>query len=235
MLKALKRFIPGSEPFNQTFGLNLPDADEVKWLLNSIKHSPDLGWLEQKEGWLYFATDEMKSGHPRYKLGSGAVLCTGYTEKLYNFWYQDEGNDRVPIPMLAQGDHTVRYFPPPLRIQGELQYVPSSSFQQMDDYKRNTLQFRRQRVNILVPYHVESRGDRDEHGKELPKPLQGKNHTVKGPERVYVIRAWMYVGRPEYWNDVLDAGFRGFKTVRHVEGRRPWLKGYYTYPKQGFK
>lgn len=234
MLKALKRFIPGTDAFNNTMGLNLPDDAEIKWLLDSVKHSPDLGWLEQKEGWLLLATDDLKSGHSRYSLGGGAVLCTGFTEKKYNFWVQDEGTDRVPIPMLAQSEQTVRYFPPPLRIQGELQWVQSAAFQRIDDYKRNTKQFRRQRVNVLVPYHVESRGG-DEHGKELPKVLQDKNYVIKGPERVYIIRAWMYVGRPEYWDELLDAGFRGFKTVRHVESRRPWLKEYYAYPKAGFK
>jgi len=78
----------------------------------------------------------------------------------------------------------------------------------------------------------------DEYGpmlKPVPRALQGTKHFMLSKEKVYVIRAWMYVAIPEYWDNILDAGWRGFKTVNYYESKRSWLKEYYDFPKQPLK
>lgn len=225
---ALKRIIP-SVPGIQTISLPLPE--EARWMTERVRYTPDMGYLELSEFQLLFVPDVLRTGYVHYDKTEGVLLCGGYTEKNFAHWYQQVGDERIGIPMRQDVDSPLRYMPPALKIKGELQAVLSSRFDVVDTHMRNTHLFRRQRMNILVPYRKRTKNT-DDLGNELPKALQGKDHIVDGPKRVYIIRAWMYVGIPEYWNDLLDAGFRGFKTVNHYESRfNPWLKRYYDFPK----
>lgn len=232
---ALQRLNPLPElSFN---GISFPSQHEARWLTDQVKHSPDLGYLEQFEFQLYFTPDDTRVGHERHSMiADGAPLCTAYTQDTFSYWVQETQRgdvlERIPIPMRQQGQPSVRYFPPALKIKGEIHAIRPWQFRGLDDHKRNREQFRRQRVNLLVPYReVVWRKDHTSDGQPLPPALQGKN-GVHGPERVHVIRAWMYVGIPEYWDELFDAGFRGFKTVNHYESRRSWLKEYYDFPRK---
>lgn len=209
----------------------LPSLEEAKWMTNRVQFTPDMGYLEQTQFQLLFVPDVLRSGYSHYDKGEGTVLCCGYTEKSFAYWCQQVGDERTGIPIRQDQDSPLRYMPPALKIRGELQAVLSSRFDVIDTHMRNTQIFRRQRMNILVPYRIRTKNT-DDLGNDLPKPLQGKDYIVDGPKRVHIVRAWMYVGIPEYWNDLLDAGFRGFKTVNNYESRfSPWLKRYYDFPK----
>lgn len=232
---ALRKIIP-SVPGVQSISLPLPE--EARWMTERVKYSPDMGWLEEQEFQLLFCPDNFRSGYAHYGKTEGTVLCGGYTEKNYAYWCQQIGDARTGIPIRQDKDSVLRYVPPALKVKGELQAVLSSRFDVIDTHMRNTEVFRRQRVNILVPYRMRTKNVTDL-GTELPRVLQARDenapdYVLEGPLRVYIIRAWMYVGIPEYWNDLLDAGFRGFKTVNHYESRmkRPWLLRYYDFPKQ---
>ena len=218
-------------------GVKLPDYKEARWITNNCKCSPDLAWLEQHEFQLLFACDDTKHGHPHHCLiEESAFIATAYTTQKYNYWVQEAGKERTPIPMEAHDKApVVRYFPPSLKIKGELHIVRTPQFKELDNYKLNTIQFRRKRVNVLVPYRKLSKiknVDENIPIRPMARALQGNLHTYLSPEAVYVIRAWMYVGKPEYWDNVLDAGFRGVKPVNHYESERQWLKEYYDYPRQ---
>ena len=224
--------------FSQLFGagINFPSEHEARWLTDRMRYSPDYGWLEQFEYQLLFCPDDTKTNHSHHCLiEDSSLVATAYTIHNFNYWCMEVGEDRVPIPMLTdQRHHTIRYFPPPLKIQGEIHAVRPYEFLGLDTYKLNTVQFHRKRVNLIVPYREVIQedyvlADADD-PRELPLCLQGKKGAMS-PEKVYIIRAWMYVGMPEYWDKLLDAGFRGFKTVNHHESRRSWLKEYYVYPK----
>lgn len=236
--KALKRFLsPGLIDVN-IHGIKFPSVEEARWMTNQVFHSPDLGWLEQFEFQLLFASDDMRLGYERYgMIEDGVPLCTAYTQETFGFWVQEidvKGNlERTPIPLKQEGIPVLRWFPPSLKIKGEVHAVRTYQFRAIDDYKRNTKQFRRQRVNLLVPYtrRVDEHGA-DRLGIEFPQALRGKGIVIDLPPQVYILRAWMYVGIPEYWNELLDAGFRGFKTVNYYEGRKPWAKEYYDFPKR---
>lgn len=217
--------------------INFPSVHEARWITDQTIYSPDYGWLEQFEFQLLFCGDDTKLNHSHHCLLSdnSAFVGNAFTVNRFNYWYSDIGEDRIPIPMMTEDrDHTVRYFPPPLQIQGQLFAVRPQAFLSLDTYKRNTVQFRRKRVNLILPYREVNRTDYfDEEQKiirPLPPSLVGK--AVESKERVYIIRAWMYVGKEDYWNGLLDAGYRGFKTVNYYESRRPWLKEYYAYPKR---
>lgn len=232
-----------AKAFDALFGpqINFPDQDLVKWLNEQARYSPDLGWLEQLEFALLFCPDDTKSGHSRFCLvEEGVHLCTAYTQQPYLFWEQRVGDERIPIPLRApEGAKAMDFgelcaFPQPRKIQGELRLIRTHQFRGLDTYKRNTVQFRRKRINVITPYREKFNAEqRDVDGKPLPLALQGKK-GVSGPEMVHIVRCYMYEARPEYWDDLIDAGFRGFKPVRHFQSsRRAWLKeGYYAYPKE---
>ena len=239
IMKALRRFVPFSDV--NAFGISFPSVHEARWLTDQSRYSPDLGYLEQSEFQLLFSPDDTRLGYSRYSLiEDSVVLGTAYSQETFSYWMQEvqakDTVDRIPIPMRQQGTPTIRYFPPALKVKGELHAVRPWQFKGLDDYKRNREQFRRQRVNVLVPYRmrVDEHGA-DLHGIEVPAALRGKGHVFDLPEKVYVIRAWMYVGLPDYWDNLFDAGFRGFKTVNHYESKRPWLKGYYDFPKHSLE
>lgn len=216
----------------------LPSPAEAKWMTDRVQYTPDMGWLELSEFQLLFVTDNLRVGYPKYDVGQGTLLCGGYTENNFAYWLQDIEGHRLGIPMRQDKDSVLRYVPPALKIKGEIHAVLSSRFDVIDTEMRNTRVFRRQRMNILVPYRMRTKNT-DDLGRPLPIALnkymgEGEDYIVDGPRRVYIIRAWMYVGLPDYWNNLLDAGFRGFKTVNHYESRmqRPWLLRYYDFPKR---
>lgn len=218
-----------AQVFPKLFGTpSLPSYHEVDWLQQSVRYSPDLGKLEQYEFQLLFSPDETQRGYPQYPLiEDSAFVCHAFTQRLYNYWQQRDGQ---LIPLEATAPAVVKYFPPSLRIKGELNLVRPYQFRELDTWKQNTVQYVRKRVKLLVPYREVIRKDYfDEDGKELPLCLQGKK-GVTSPERVHIVRAWMYVGREEYWDELLSP--YNFKAVQTHESRRPWLKEYYSYPKR---
>lgn len=224
--------------FASLFGdaINFPSVQEARWMTDRMKYSPDYGWLEQFEYQLLFSPDDTKQNHSRHCLiEDSELVATAYTTHSFNYWCMEAGEDRIPIPMLNDNPkHTIRYFPPPLKIQGEIHAVRPYEFLGLDTYKRNGVQFQRKRVNLILPYREvlqeEYIFDKVGDYRPIPMCLQGKKGAVTS-ERVYIIRAWMYIAMPEYWDNLLDGGFRGFKTVNYYESRRPWLKEYYVYRK----
>lgn len=240
MLRKLLNFLT---PRND-FPSDLPSVAEARWITDSVRYSPDLGYLEQFQYQLLFVTDELRHKHPHNALlEDSPLLCGAYTEKTYAFWMQEfpiigTGETELRgIPLRQDGDPSLSWMAPSLRIKGELYAVPPRYFQKIDEYKKNTEVFRRQRINVLVPYKVfQQDNGHDQFGRPLPAPLQGAD--VKG-KRTFVfqgthpIRCWMYVGIPEYWNDLPLADFRGFKTVNNYESRRKnsWLTRYYDFPR----
>lgn len=229
--------------FAQLFGrsINFPSVQEAKWITDSVRYSPDLGWLEQFEYQLLFCPDDTKSGGTRHSLISDSqFIATAYSANKFNYWYQETGDDRLPIPVMSPEKATtmIRFFPPPLKVKGELRLVRTPQFRELDSYKRNTVQFRRKRVNVFIPYRELQfklntlADDESSPFRPLPRCLQQTHHAILSSERMSVIRCWMYVAMTEYWDQLLDGGFRGFKTVNYYESKRPWLQEYYDYPNQ---
>ena len=218
-----------AQVFPKLFGApNLPSQHEVDWLCESVRYSPDLGKLEQYEFQLLFSPDETQRGYSQYPLiQDSAFMCHAFTQRLYNYWQQRDGQ---LIPLEASAPAAVKYFPPSLRIKGELHAIRPYQFRDLDIYKGNTVQYIRKRVKLLVPNRkVIVKDYYDEDGKELPLCLQGKK-GIHSPFEIQVVRAWMYVGKDEYWDPILSPF--NFHAVQHHTSRQEWLKEYYSYPKR---
>jgi len=244
-MRALARLFrrkPKAEVFEK---ITLPN---VQQLTDGSRHSPDLGWLEQHEFQLLFCESNTKLGHSQHcMIEDGVPLCTGYTRKRFRFWEQrtqinPNGEiERIPIPLM---DHTgqepvelgeISKIAQPRPIQGEVHAVRPYQFRELDNYKDNRVQYIRKRVDILVPYRTKTVFENvSTDGRELPRCLQGVK-VDESPEMVYILRAWMYVANPFYWNDLMDDYNGHFRPVRSVqsgnEARKGWLKSYYAYPR----
>jgi len=242
-------FAAVKQQFSQLFGpsIKFPSVHEARWITDQMKYSPDYGWLEQFEYQLLFAADDTKENHDRHCLiEDSRLMAEGFTVDYFNYWLQEAGDERVPVPMrLPAGKHLrLPLFPPPLKIRGELFLVRTPQFLGLDTYKRNTVQFRRQRVNIIIPHRqvwkIDNVIDPTDHPvafrpRELPRCLQGNQHIIYSGVRCHIIRAWMYVGLGKFWDPLFDGGFRGFKTVNYYESKNKsntWAKEYYDYPKR---
>lgn len=214
------------------------EPEEKLDIPQSPRYTPDLGWLEQWQFQLLFCPDETQKSHPEYKLikDHSAFLANCYTQKKYDFWEQRVGDTRMGIPLPPSDFTSGKLFPHSLKIKGELHAVRPSAFLGIDEYRQNTEMFTRKRVNVLLPNrpvltrNVSTR----ETGKELPRALQGRK-IMLGTERVYVLRAWMYIGNSSYWDDLLDAGWSGFKPVKSFQSKRKWLGEYSYFTKHEFE
>ncbi len=214
-----------AQVFPKLFGPPLELQDEIAWVRQMVQNTPDIGKLEQYEFQLLFSPDETQRGYPQYPLiEDSAFVCHGFTQKPYSFWQQ---RDRQVIPMEAGPEHAIKYFPPPLKVKGEVHAIRPYQFIDLDNFKGNTVQYVRKRVKLIVPYReVVS----EEYGeKDLPLALQGKKGALS-PEKVVLVRAWMYVGNPEYWDSVLNT--HTFKAVQTHKSRVAWRQEYYSYPKR---
>lgn len=202
------------------------------------RYTPDLGWLEQWQFQLLFCPDEIQRSHPAYTFiaDNSAFVANCYTQKEYDYWEQHVGDTRVGIPLPASDITAGTLFPQSCKIKGELHCVRPKAFIGLDDYKQNTDMFIRKRVNVLLPHKplLNRNVSLREKGKELPLALQGRK-IMLGAERVYIIRAWMYIANPSYWNDLLDAGWSGFKHVHQFQSKRQWLGKYSYFTKHEFK
>lgn len=234
MFKALENFL----------SFSFPNPAWVKYIQESAQYTPDIAKLEQYEFQLLFCPDDVQVGHENYGLISdcSAYLCTGYTERFFNYYQRRHLSCRTPVAMEASSPRVSRFFPPALPIKGELHAIQPRVFLKLDKAKLNGVQFLRKRVSLLVPWKPvlnlpePTVPNLDKDGIPLPLPLalMGKK-GVLGAERIQIIKAWMYIGNPAYWNDLFDAGYNAFEHVNHYESRRPWLKEYYQYPRDDFK
>lgn len=201
-------------------------------------YTPDLGWLEQFEFQLLFCPDELQRSQPEYKHISehSAFMANAYTRKTFDYWEQRIGNTRLGIPLPASNITLGTLFPRSCRIRGEIHAVRPAAFIEIDYYKENTIRFLRKRVELLLPYRplLNRNVSLRERHKELPLALQGEKKML-GIEKVHIIRAWMYIGNPEYWDNLLDAGWSGFKHVHSFTSKRQWLGDYTHFTKHDFE
>jgi gamma-glutamylcyclotransferase (GGCT)/AIG2-like uncharacterized protein YtfP len=203
MLTGLKKLI---------FGSALPSAEWFEEADREVDFTPDMWNMERRQFQLLFVYDEMMNGHRQHNLISehSVGVATAFSQEKFILWRKNLGKESYPIPL------TKRYTSvPPARIKGELYAVSSPQYKELDKYKVNGVHFIRVRMNVDIPY------------RQLVKTRQDQG-TVLLEEKIQTIRAWMYVGVPSFWDDMIDSGYL-FSPVRSYTPNREWLGNYYYF------
>lgn len=212
----------------------------MKW---SNGFTPDIVDLERKEKQLLFVHDDWMSDRrnshilkeePDYRWEGKAFTQHGY--RFYDFNGYGE-RTAVAFDGLTGGK----------KILGEVVSLRPSSFRMLDRVHGNMRQFVRRRVHLIYPRRDQivfentledkatvtylPNGVVIHHGK-FPDghPLAGKKRWV-GPEKVYIITAWMYMGRWEYWNYPFSRNIAQFFEQPRFKPKneKKWLSEYYKY------
>jgi len=201
-----------------------PEAE--KWH-RQYRRTPDLWYLNQHARQLVFIADDFKRGHRRHELieGQEPIHPSCYTADSFTCYKKDLGVHSFPLPFEKHIDFQIHgwYKPELARIQGELYALPSHFlWKVLDIEKENGLQFNRTRVSITVPWR-EVKYNID------PNVWVSKIPTISR-DYIRTIRAWMYIARPEYWDDYVGVAL-GTRAVDLYEHDTPkdWIKKYYKF------
>lgn len=190
-----------------------PSEDWVRKIQKEIEYTPDVTILQQQATQLLFVGDDMKLGHRRHHLlGDGAEFkYEAWTKHAYSFFKKKLGKETFPIPF----DEKTELAPFSV-IRGELWSVHSNTIIELDRHRQNGLQFLRQEVPVVVHYRTVLWNWK----------IDKVTHVSRVQDKV--IPVWMYLGNPEYWNELLDAGF-----VFSKVNQKPYREGssgkYYEF------
>lgn len=229
MFQAVKDFFQRTET----------DPKAAKWHKQCIL-TPDIWKLEQSMFQLIFIPDDMMEGKPNHGLISDvirngeAVHPACYTFDRYTFWKKEvhsideEGKPQIEftaIPMKKEYEPTnwLRVRPTPAKIKGQLYAILSPRIIRLDILRQNGVQFRRERQKISLPFqHVIFNDD--------PNAPVYEKLPVISPYYLKTVEAWMYVGVPEYWDNLIGDMF----TVRECDKfqlNQPqfWVDEYYKF------
>jgi hypothetical protein len=209
-----------SLPFsNRLRPYNVPSKEEMDEIAERRKYTPDIIKLEQSQAQLLFVCDETMREHREHHLLEVDGVkdhCDAFTVDFFSMFKKKLGLETIAFPL------GVRFMTAPwARIRGELYEVPTNvipnPFCLLDTYHENGVQSIRVRVNLIVPYY------RRVYGQE-------PSHKV----RYEKIRAWMYVGIPLQWHDLIDNGYH-FTPVKTFTPNKPNSSPYYHFTPQGYK
>jgi len=178
--------------------------------LSETKHTPDLLKLTQYKFQLLFVADEMQQNHRKNHLvyENGAHLCAALTQERYALFKHDLGKQSSSF-MLEKRFHTVKSLP----VFGELWAVRPLQFLQLDKYKENLVSSYRKRITLSVPYRA-------------LYYIHGDLDTSEW--RSQKIRAWAYIGRPDYYDPILDNGAL-HKPCNYYSPNQTFTEDYYAF------
>lgn len=185
------------------------------WLEQSNEEfTPDIAKLERYKYQLIFVYDEMMFSHPQAEIlkPEATLLSKAITKNGYTLWKRKLGQESYPVA-LDQKFHNLLKAP----IKGELYRMRPKHFILLDSYKDNGVRYYRKRIDVVVPW------------KEVVRHKK-TNVVITRAERKTEIKAWMYIGIPDFWEEILDAGFMS-SPVRCFQPNDPNLKPYYMFTK----
>jgi len=142
---------------------------------------------------------------------------TCYTEDKYTLWKKDLGMESHPIllPKTYRPTGFVKWPVEPARVRGELWKIHPEQFILLDSYKQNGIQFRRQRVQVILP--------------AAPVGWRSKAYPIVGDFTIHgVTPAWTYVGIAQYWDPQIGGIFASAQ-LELRQGNRKYAKDYYEF------
>lgn len=221
------------------------DEDEVtianEWH-RQCSFTPDIWKLEQSMYQLIFIPDDMMRGKPNNHLiadagrdGEIPIHPACFTLERFTFWKKEvmkvdaEGKPQVeytgvPLPKEHEPTNWLRVRPTPAKIKGQLYAILSPRIKKLDIHRQNGVQFIRKRQLITLPYRSVKYNDK-------PDAVVWDKVPVISPECIRSVEAWMYIGIPEYWDNLIGDMFQ-VKECRKFELDTPkfWVgDDYYKF------
>lgn len=160
------------------------------------RHSPDLWDLERSPIQLLFLPCELQEEHTKGALSAEGGLCLfkAFTINKFSLLRNREDNSAIFLDE------------PRFRIKGEVWAMCSQHYSILDNYKENGVRCTRKHVDVIVPY---SRVTKSDAASEVRRTMSK-------------LSAWVYEGRPEFWEDKLDGGFQ-YPPVSVYRPNNPFL------------
>jgi hypothetical protein len=179
-------------------------------------HTSDMWYLERFTYQLMFVYNELLPGHLMHHLieDTTDAVSTGYygfTKQKYVLWKHrtPHAGYQQPLPLKVEDIGKASVLAP---IKGFLYAVRPRQYYQIDLYMQNELYFKRERVEINVPYREINNFDK--------RAVSELKHEI--------VECWMYKAVEEYWIPLLDHGM-SFKPVKPFIGKSPHGDRPYYY------
>lgn len=224
LTQTVRRLVP-------TYGYTIPAREAMTAELERTKFTPDVAMLSEFEWQAIFVTDELKKKFLKHHLlGEDKKYCfPAFTQKNYHYWESTSPLEGAIPFESSQLCNPVVGWPPIAKIKGEVYLIrPNMFWEGLDAYKENTVQYVRDRIRLIVPYRVVKWVRDPSIHHFFNDPVQYFNRsTMLTEELTCIIRAWMYSGKPEYWDPIITAYDYGHVETFHSKNRR-WCETYYT-------
>lgn len=220
MLRALKQEDPSFPDYEMAhrLGYSVPSA---VWNIDSalkIKYTPDVGLLESKDAWWFFAYDmfDVEENPARFIVFTQDKYITYIQDRAYQLLIPlpvpEDYTELSTRPAWADPNRPSYRQAPSSRLRGTLHLVSPETIISLDKDVLNTVRFNRQRVSLYYPH------------RRLP--------IVDGKPRpdlvVHTLKAWMYVANPDYWNFMVEEKPQLFKPAPIMRPASLWI-GDFAY------
>jgi hypothetical protein len=225
---AIRKIVP-------SYGYTLPDPEWLWRVYEATKFTPDIARLEEYEWQLIFVADGLKKDHVHHhRLGERLPrMIPAFTQKNFHFWQpQAPFIDPVPLEVPEGYTNMMPFFPPVAKIKGEVYAIRPQTFMDLDRMNQNGVEFFRRRIRLVVPYRKvvflrDHNLDPSFGVQELLSRSEYTGSSIKTSEELTcILRAWMYIGKPEFWDPMISAYDWG--PVEHYNSnKRRWAETYY--------
>lgn len=217
----------------------LPHQPDAEWIASASQvHplTPDLVWLTRRHFQLLFVYGTQMRGHPQHELvmEHGAYAATTYTDGKFSLWKKRLGKESFPIALENSGWRRPDWNVPPFgRVQGELYAISTEQLIALDKHYQNTLEFQRKRVPLVLPYRKLFKIPGTEIQRHIEESLgiEPKSSVVTTQPGVQLVKAHMYIGRSDYWDNQLEYMF---SSAPLHQPRLGWLGDYYVFTKEEY-
>jgi len=197
----------------------------ITWDKDRLQYTPDYHLLSVVRSHLVLVPDDMAQLQPNHRLvHDGSLsgfypLAYGYTARRFSFIKKELGLKSFPIALELY--HELKeelpvWMSDEYRLRGEIYAIRPQQIVLLDTHRQNGVQFERVKLNVNIGY------------QKYYKRKTKADYFLEREEMI-TIPMWMYIGRTEYWEDQLKAGFFDFKPVKIKTEDRLWLKQYYEY------
>lgn len=217
------------------------------------KWTPDCAQLEEHAFQLLFVYDRLQPDFPDYeKVVKEHVIHAGVAFTNEKFVMQKFRLGKDSYPIIQRKENYI--ITPPRRIKGQLYYIQSEVIKELDSMARNGIEFKRELLEIYMPYTQLKKPAPMLYGKEREEAVAkgepegrtraeylavfGTEHPSFHIKRDTILKAYAYVGINDYWDGLSNPEeFEGISpigwgNVQAFKAHDPKIGTYYHFTKR---